>query len=172
MRHTKRSRILLGSLTLIVVFFIGLNLGKYIQGIDNSYVPPTPTPEISPTTTPDMPQPVSFPSYTSDTCGITFLVPSTMTQRTTASDELEFSLDGQRIFATCNESLISQQETILRTSEATSSARVAQQDITVVNEAGSDIWIIRNTDRRRVLFETSHDLTPLVQQTLTLEASE
>lgn len=173
MRHTKRSYLLLITLVLTVVFFSGLNLGKYIQNIDNTYVPPTPTPKPSPVQDPsDDQQPtthITFEMYVSDTCGVSFLVPSYLSKRQTPETESEFTNGQDRIFVNCDDSFIADQEKLFINFEASQEAKIANQSVTQYTNKSSYLWVVRNSKRQKVLFETSSDLTVLIQQTLELQ---
>jgi hypothetical protein len=172
MKHTKRSFALFALLALLVVFFLGLNLGKYVQRMDTTYVPTTPSP-TPPSETPiptAEPKSISYTSFNFRRCGVAFVVPSNLVQRTSNLDEAEFTAaTGDRIFVTCNDSFIAQQEPELTSNTSTSSATLASQKVTLYATKKTQVWIIRNTARQRVLFEASTSIAPLVQETLELE---
>lgn len=168
MKHTKKSLILLFSLISIVIFFTGLNLGKYIEKINESV--PIPTPTIAITPTPSIaPMNVTFNTTDVSDCGISVLLPSTLSKRQTPRDEAEFSSETDRFFVTCNESLIQTSEDAFSEFEASQEAEIAGQRTTVFSSDAFDSWIMRNTDKKRVLIESTTSISTLIQQTLELK---
>lgn len=174
MKHTRKSRILFGSLLLIVVFFTGLNIGKHIERVDKTYVPPAPTPTplsepmVSPT--PPARPATNYSRFTFKVCGVSFLLPSSFEPRTTAEAEIELVSGTDRVFATCEDTFVAEQEKAFpKQPTATSSASIASQKITTFKTKTTHLWIIRNKARQRVLFETSLGITPLIQETLELQ---
>lgn len=171
MRHTQKSLLLFGLLFTIVVFFLGLNIGKQIQGVDNTYVPPAPTVslETSRTDIAKNQESLTYEYLTLKSCRISLLIPSSLKQRKTPENEFEFSNKTQRVFISCNQDFIDQQEETLELHELTGEKIVANQTVTQFIDENSDVWMLRNTARRRVLFETHPDLTLLIEQTLAFE---
>lgn len=171
MKYTRRSLIFTTILVGIVIFFLGLHLGKSIERLDKTFVPPTPvTP--SPTSAQLSPSLLKTQYQTFDftLCGVSFLISSDIVQRTSASDEAQFSNSrGDRIFVSCNDSYIADQETLFKTASASSSARLLNQNITTYNLDSDMVWVIRNKKRQQVLFSSSPALAPLLQQTLELK---
>lgn len=172
MQHTRKSIVLICSLTAVVLFFTGLNLGKYIERVNTTYVPPAPTAAPEPSIQPTAAVSISatYTRFSSKDCGVSFLIPSIFEKSPSAAREIELNSGTQRIFATCNEAFIIDQEKILmKQSSATSEAEVVNQQITQYTTKTTDVWIIRNKKRQKVLFETARGISPLIQQTLELQ---
>lgn len=171
MQHTKKSLLLLAGLVGLVLFFTGLNLGKSIERLDKSYIPPTPvkaspTPLLQPS-----PKAITYTRFEFKECEVSFLIPSHLTQRTTSSDESEFTGkdSNEHIFASCNDTFIADQETLFPQALASTSAQLINQKTTIYTLKNEHIWVVRNQNRQKVLFATTPSLSPLVQQTLELK---
>ena len=170
MHLTRRSAVFLSFLTGIVIFFAGLNVGKQIQNMDRSFVPPA-SPPVVPTASLEI-QPTKAPAsikrFAMKACDVSFLAPSSLENVATASHEAELRGDIDRIFVTCDQSFIrEQQKELAKTSSA--SATIAGQTIVQFKTAQGFLWTVRNRNRELVLIEVSKDLVPLVQETLRVE---
>lgn len=169
MRHTAKSLIFFFSLLTIVAFIIGFSSGRYIERINTTYVPPTPTP--TPTVMPEVtPMPSSFARITMKECGISAVLPEDLEDLSTAENEYEYLVGKGKLYVSCVQDFVADQNKSLRDDEnyATGSATFGSQTVTTYRNDETDIWFVRNTDRDLVLIETSTSLTPLVQQTLEL----
>lgn len=170
MRHTAKSLIFFFSLLTIVAFIIGFSSGRYVERINTTYVPPTPT--LEPTTMPEItPIPSSFARITMESCGISAVLPEALEDLATAENEYEYIVGDGKMYVSCAEDYVTAQNSRLKDDEsyATGSATFGTQTVTTYSSDKSDIWFVRNADRDLVLIETSTSLTPLVQQTLEIE---
>ncbi len=169
-----KPRIFFLILLYIVTFLIGLNIGRTVENLNETYVPPVPTPTEAPlpssetdTKEPDDIQPLGYTRIESETCGISFLLPNTFLARVTPNNELEYTNGNERVFVTCNQDYIAD-STFIDEAEASTSATLQFQEATVYTVNENNIWVLRNASRQQVLFETSLAITPLIQQTLEL----
>lgn len=115
--------------------------------------------------------PYMFSTFNFEECGVSFLIPSNISQRNTADDEAEFRNQNASVFVSCDQDYVDDQAAALEAGNslpATPSARIASQSVDVYSVDSSDIWIIRNSARRRVLFDVSDGMAPLIKETLRL----
>lgn len=167
-----RSIVFLGILAAIVMFFIGLNLGKSIERYNETNPAPTPTvaQELLPTPQLTPYQMTQFEEYSFEECGVSFLSPSHLNESSlVSSDELELTADGESIFITCDQSYIQSIAEKTDAEVATASATIDDFDVTTFSSDTSVYWVMRNAARQQVLIDVSSNLYPLVSETLVVE---
>lgn len=146
-----KSILLLAILGGIALFLGGFRIGRQVERVDKSYVPPvtiTPTsvPTISPT-----PVSISFKAYAHPTCGISFLYPSELIETKISSDGATLSKNKDSIVFECTNKVASGEAILLTPT------------ITTINNI--DKWSVSRRNMR-IIFNTSQNLTNLVIKTV------
>ncbi len=170
MRFTLRSILFLFSLTTLAVFFFGFNAGKYISTIDKA------NPIITPTVIPEKPspsptfseKPSSFSRITVDTCGISFLLPSSFEKTSWASQEARFTHQSETVHINCQKEYL-QDITSTISTMASSSAILLDQRTTIYASDEASIIVLQNKLKQSVYVTTSHRIEDLVKDTLKLQ---
>ena len=157
-------------LVTICLFLIGFRLGKYVERLDKSYVPPTPI--VSPTEIVVQPtsRPLSYKTYTHD-CGVSFTYPTNL-KVTKEASEAAILKDGTEYIA------LSCMKKIVTNDESTSSPASTSGELkTILGQKirfehlkkRIDTWSMRSRTCKNIIFETSSNLTDLVVKTLELK---
>jgi len=151
MRYNIRSIIFTGVLLAVLLFLVGFRLGKKVEFIDKTYVPPTPTATIVP------PTPTEFPStierYQSKGCALSFLYPPQL-EIEESSQEAQLKKGKESIFVSCKKETVAKLQKELSLSP------------TPINPK-TTTWIIGNPRTgQKVAFKVTRNLSDLVLKTL------
>ncbi len=160
-----RSVVILLILLAILLFLVGFRLGKYIERIDKTYVPPpTPTQSFQPTPTNI---PLTLATYKHKDCGVVFLHPQNLKESKSSSTEAELKNDSERIFLSCDSKQIAKFKDDLKKAAASEEARIRNQSVTVLTNKTENSWVISNTlTGKPVFFTVTKNLNSLVSKTL------
>lgn len=89
----------------IALFLFGVRIGKNIERLDKSYLPPSPPPMPSATPSPFQ---LQLTTFLSSQCGIKFLYPTFFKEETVASDESRLTYQEDQITVNCQKSAAEQ----------------------------------------------------------------
>lgn len=164
MRNFK-SVALLSLLIAAALFLGGFRLGKYIERIDKSYVPPfSPTP-LLPTPTPSSPK-IQIQAFRHEGCGVEFIDAASLVGTAISSDEALLQKDKERIYLTCAKNA-RQLFINVKDKESTATARVQGQNVTVVKSKRNFYFTLFNPKQAKtVYFEVTESLKDLLLKTL------
>ncbi len=165
MRYPTRTFIVIATLISIVLFLGGFRLGKQVERLDKSYVPPiTITPTIAPSIIPTQTA-IQFKTLSHSPCAMSFIYPDNLKIEKNSSTGATLKNDTSLIQFDC-----------IRSQSSTSSAKfIPDPTITTVNNKKFSIYSgpiynelkITNPLTGRVLFFTvSKSLTDLIIRTL------
>lgn len=172
MRFTPRSIIFLFTLSILVVFFFGVNAGKYISHVDKTTALniPTPLPTQTQPISPPVQKNTSFVRTTVDDCGISFLIPSDLQKAPSASQEAQFGVPASpALYVNCQKSYVDRTRSDVAPGVSSASAIIAQQKTVTYASDEASFFIIQNKRKQSVLIRVSHQLEDLVRDTLQLQ---
>lgn len=158
-----KSTILLLILVSIVLFMIGINLGKQIERSDKKYdamLSITPAPTMASPTNP----PLSFKSYMNKGCGVSLVLPKTMVEKT-ASLSASITEGSNLIKLSCDPKVIQE---FTRKKGKTNEKDLQEyiyggRTITGIRVKDRDLFtLVNSTTGKTILFETSQNMTDLV----------
>lgn len=151
--------ILLATLIIVVVFLLGLQYGKHIQEIDQSFeyvLSLTPTQQPSPSTTPIS----SYAVFSNSGCAISFLYPDSLHAVKESSTEALISTETntKSIYMLCDQSKIASSK------GASTEAQLDNKDALIYSDPDSEYNEIRvrNNQNQIVLLEYLKELEPLI----------
>ncbi len=158
-----KSIILLLVIVAVVLFMLGVNLGKQIELVDKTHPFVTPTIIIRPTTTPI---PLTFKTFTSKSCGVSFLYPEVL-QDNSSSTSAELSNNTDVVKVTCDKKAISDFEKMKVNYDKGSDLIVNTVKTSIFDVNKHQIFEIANPiNGRTILFETSPNLSDLVAKSI------
>ncbi|HLL61229.1 MAG TPA: hypothetical protein VK338_05910 [Candidatus Nitrosocosmicus sp.] len=160
-----KSIIFLLILISIVLFMVGLNLGKQIERVDKTYMS-TPSPTSVPKPTPT-PEPVAFSTYYNKDCGVSFLYPTKLKKTKEATLSATLIQNSDVINVSCNPTEISDFQKKQADFQKGADQIYNNRKIPVYKINDHSIFQITNTiNGKIVLFETSDNFTDLILRTL------
>lgn len=152
MKNNIRSIVFILTLVAIVLFLAGFRLGKRIERIDKTYVPPTPV--ITPTAAPTEP-PLKFKEVSDSDCGVSFLMPEGL--------EKKVSVD-------CEKEAVAKSRKAFTEKEPAEEVRILTQKVRLYEKNKTVSFIIFNTQNgKRVLFAVPAEFLKLVTRTLSFK---
>ena len=165
MRYNIRSIIFTGVLLAVLLFLVGFRLGKKVEFIDKTYVPPTPTATIVPPTPTDFPSTIE--QYQSKGCALSFLYPPQL-EIEESSQEAQLKKGKESIFVSCKKETVAKLQKELNESKGSKSvASVQNQNINIYSDSKFSSWIIINSKTgSKIVFKVTRNLSDLVLKTL------
>lgn len=162
------SVVLLSLLFTILMFLVGFRLGKYVEHIDKTYVPPS-TPIITLSQTSPMTKPFAVITYTHKVCGVSFLAPNYLEEKAVSSQEAVLFKDKEKIRVSCDKKTAeaAKQEQKMATPSATTTVLNRNQKVLIYENDNLSSAVIYNTSTSRsILIETTDTLVKLVLYSL------
>lgn len=172
--NNPKTWILIVFLLCIALFLGGFRLGKHVERLDKSYVPPpTPTLNIKPSPTVTN-NPLTFTTYTHKGCGVSFLFPRPYKTLQNASDSASLEYNEKGVQNTEQLSLTCQKkpsgfEKLLNTATPSGSFMTSTKKINYYLGRQASIQIeFKNTKNQYVNIIVGKNLFELVSKTLKL----
>ncbi|MFS8159004.1 MAG: hypothetical protein ACMG6E_02100 [Candidatus Roizmanbacteria bacterium] len=161
--YNLRSLVLLSVITSLILFLVGFRFGKFIERQDKSYTPPSPIPSPTVTVVAPTSKPIGFKTFDS-TCDVSFTYPTFLTAEKSSSDSAILKKDSQTITLACQKKspLTNAQDTSSSSATIIHGQKVYKENL----KKGIDTWSINSQTGKHIIFETSKNLTSLVQSTL------
>lgn len=164
-----KSIIFLLILMCVVLFVVGINLGKTIEKIDKNYIKPTSIPKnISPAPTSS---PISYLSFSKTNCGVTFIYPSNFKENM-ASLSASLVQDMNLIKFSCDKKDIDAFNDKLDSLSKEKDASFNGKKILTYKVNDHTLFTLQNPITGKViLFETSNNFLPLLLRSLEFTAA-
>lgn len=159
-----KSIIFLLMLLSLVLFLVGINLGKTIEKVNKtSVIKPTTSTAPLPTITDSL---FHTNNVISKLCGIDFLLPDTFKSQSSSSDSGTFVKNKQIIKYTCKKNDLN--EFITKKTDMTATAvTINSRKIPIYTIEGNTLFVVTNPLKgNSILFETSDNLTQLILRSL------
>lgn len=169
MNISTRPLLLLAILVSIAFFLLGFRLGKRIERMDKSFIPPTTIPSKTPPSKTPTPNAIGFDTFTHKGCGITFMYPTSLVLKKQSSQSAFFSGSDQTIVTNCTPDTIVKFTN--KTKNTTPSATFKNNFgiIKLFNEKNLQSYIIKHTNKSTSTLITSDTkLTDLILKTINL----
>ena len=161
-RNIKAVALLLLLLSLLL-FLVGFRLGRHVEYLDKTYVPPQP----SPTAVSATDKPFGVVTYTHKVCGISFLYPNNLDEKIVSSQEAKLVKDKDSVRVFCDKRLIDQLKKERQESSPSATIAVQNQRLPLYEIDNTFSIIIVNPQKKTsVLVESTNNLSKLIFSTL------
>lgn len=151
----------------LVLFLSGFRLGKKIERLDKTYIPP-----LSPTTTPKptpTQRPLQFNTFLSADCGLKFLYPSFFSEEESATNEGRLTFQDEQISLTCQKEKIEEFNKNKKSLAQEEEATIANQKIIIYQAPQKNhllFSLFNAKNGKMILFTIPKNLFNLFAETL------
>jgi hypothetical protein len=161
-----KSIIFLLILLCVVLFFVGINLGKTIEKINKTQPPITPIIKAIPSLSP---APLLFNTFNSKECGLSFLYPDTLEPKSISSNSsMLASKNKDMVSLSCESVDIKDYLSEISDLKPAQDIIVNSRTVHVYDIKGQNVFEITSSlTGKNTVFNVSPNLTDLVAQTLT-----
>ncbi len=165
-RFTPKGYTALTLLIIMTIFLVGVQTGKSIQGIDNTYSVPSQNP-------PQQPTPTLISFKTIKECGVSFLLPSQFNR--TLTNPSRYAYRDEFVEVDCQNLLKLDAKALVRLKTIT----INSQSVEMFKLNDARVWTIKSesttkvgspsatTSPRNITFRASQNISELVQRTVT-----